>query len=237
MYFIILLILLIGLYFYSIENNKINFLEKKSVLTEDTDNFLKSLSVVDLFARKAKSLDTYLSKIKVIPFTDSEKERLIILSNQVDNLIIEKGILDPKLANIKWYFCKSTKSYENGLPHTRQWKDTTFIVLTEVSLKKDNSDLRKTLLHEKVHVYQKKFPEETEECISNLGFKKVGLRKGFHERLRANPDLNKFIYSKNGKLYYSLYKSNFPKGISDTYTTSEFEDPKEKIAYELEELI
>lgn len=237
MYFIIVLILLIGLYFYSRKKNKINFLEGKSVLTEDTDNFLKSLSVVDLYARKAKSLDIYLSKIKVIPFTDLEKERLIRLSNQVDDLILEKGILDPKLESIKWYFVKSNNTYENGLPHTRKWKDIVFIVLTKVSLKKDDNYLRKTLLHEKVHVYQKLYPVETELYIKNLGFKKAKLRKGFNERLRANPDLNQFIYTRDGKMYYSVYRSNFPKGISDTYTTSEFEAPHEQIAYTMEDLL
>lgn len=237
MYFIILLIVLIGLYFYLLENNKINFLEGKSVLTEDTDNFLKSLSNLDLKARKVQSLDSYINKIKVLPFTDNEKERLIRLSNQVDNLIIEKGIFDSKLASIKWYLLKGNNAYENGLPHTRKWKDIIFIVLSNKELDKDDNKLCQVLLHEKVHVYQKMYPKETELYIKNLGFKKVGLRKGFNKRLRANPDLNQFIYEKNGKLYYSVYKNDFPKKISDTYTTSEFEHPFEHMAYTMEELI
>jgi len=67
------------------------------------------------------------------------------------------------VAGIKWVFANTyanyskdvIKEYEQGLPHTRE----NIILLSKNVLKYDELDLTSTLIHEKIHIYQRYNPE------------------------------------------------------------------------------
>jgi len=239
---ILVLVLVFLVFFYS---SKVRFLFKKDHLINDTDNYLQKLSTYDLQARKVKSISEYISLIEVEPFSSFEKIRLIYLCNIVDwCLYFSSNTTNhfdtEKASKIKWNLIKVTPTYENGYPHTRNDNDMIFIVLSTNTLKHNNDNLLRILLHEKVHVYQKLYPQDTQLYISNAGFTKTNLRK-YYDKIRSNPDLDDYVYSKDNQLYLTTYKNIPPKSISDTITlpinNTSYEHPLEMMAYELENLI
>ena len=122
-------------------------------------------------------------------------------------------------------------------PHTRL--DT--IILNINQIKYYNfSKLKKTLLHEKVHVYQKKYTEDVDKYIKINNFKKVKKRNKF-DNIRANPDLDDYIYIDNeNNTYKGIYNLN-PNSLEDVtyypHNTQEYEHPFEKMAINLEKNI
>ena len=79
-----------------------------------------------------------------------------------------------------------------------------------------NSDIKnmKTLIHEQVHVYQKKYPNELNYYLKKNNFTKLKKRTKY-DNIRANPDLNNYIYKdSNNNTYKAVYNLN-PKSIED----------------------
>jgi hypothetical protein len=72
-----------------------------------------------------------------------------------------------------------------------------------------------TLLHEKMHVYQRLFPFETNKLYSELGFKPA-IKLESIPMSRNNPDINDFVYEKDNKIFVQLYNSKNPDNISDS---------------------
>jgi hypothetical protein len=63
--------------------------------------------------------------------------------------------IDPNvLANIPWVLAKINENYENGFPHTRL--GIIFLGKLDSMIK---TNLIQTLIHEKVHVYQRMYPK------------------------------------------------------------------------------
>jgi len=98
--------------------------------------------------------------------------------------------------------------YENGLPHTRG----NVIILNETNIL--SMDLISTLIHEKVHIYQKMYPQETDHFIKQMKFKKIDTRK-YDDMIRVNPDTNNSIYTINNRKMISSYNSSEPTCITD----------------------
>ena len=196
--------------------------------------------------RKVNSIEKYKQIIKVIPFTTIESERLKFLCNIVDHFLYYNNIeiigFDTiKASKLHWHLIKTNNLYENGLPHTRKIeKNIVLIVLPERILELSNYILMKTLLHEKIHVYQKIYEKDTKIFINNLHFSLVGNKDNFNEKIRSNPDTDSNIYKKNNKLYMTIYNDTL-KNVSDTTTypinNVKLEHPYEIMAYKLEDLL
>jgi len=119
--------------------------------------FFKRMTPADLWARKAVSakdyLDTYIAAF--VEFTPMEKNRLRKLIAQIQYA-----------PHIPWKFAKVATEIEKGYPHTLE----DVIILSDVSLAFDDRHLMETLIHEKVHVFQRKEPAKVANIIRNMVF-------------------------------------------------------------------
>jgi len=256
---IILIITLSYLYYYN--NNKkknmkndVYFMsddQTKVFLTYDTDKYVRNLTQYDLYARKVSNHNEYIEKIvkTVISFTQYEKDLLMrcvekadffFRNVKYDDLCYNNYIKGYEIANIKWIFANTHSvhdiknnieyEYEEGLPHTRE----NIIFLSKNVLNYIEEDLIKTLIHEKIHIYQRQNVLLFDKIINCMGFKQILLSN--NEFVRSNPDTNSNIYidNKTKKTMVCFYRSDKPSGINDVIMTNHsLEHPYEKIAYEI----
>jgi len=182
---------------------------------KDNDRYVRNMSELDLHARNVKTHVDYLNNIDdtTISFTDDEKELLIKCANNADKYLRNETFSELKygkylngndIAGIKWifantyanYFNDVIKEYEQGLPHTRE----NIILLSKNVLKYDELNLTNTLIHEKIHIYQRYNPEIFDKIIKDMGLKELD-RKSFKyaKYIRSNPDTNNklYYYAKN----------------------------------------
>ena len=252
---ILLIIFILVLLFYTkkyeaFENNldfsNIIFISKDElfqILKSNDDNYYNTFYENDLKTRNIKNIEEYTNFIKksTSDFNNYEKEKIIecikTINNIFKNIDLEwfNGIKANKLA---WKFgCVSGKLYENGLPHTRN----NIIIISKQDINNySQKKLTKTLLHEKIHVYQKIYPNDSEKYIRNNNF--IKFKKRIHsDNIRANPDLDTWIYKdKNDNLYKAVYNSNASTIEDITYfpiDNQSHEHPYEKMAIEMEKYL
>ena len=135
------------------------------------------------------------------------------------------------LEQLPWVFAKTSGSaYEDGLPHTRA--PHVIFVSSSTLLLRDKA-LAKTLLHEKIHVYQRLHPEKTAAAIVGAGYTKTRRLRRDVPLIRANPDLDEWIYMDPKKREMALvYNCDTPDSINDVAEGEEH--PYEAMAYEWE---
>jgi hypothetical protein len=226
-------------------NNDIIFLNDKelyNILVKDEDNYYKSFFKNDLYSRKINSIDEYnnLISLSVYNFTDSQKNKLIKCINHADiffDKIDVDFIFPEKINKIKWKLgCIKNKLYENGLPHTR--KEIIIINTNDIDNYSEKK-LIKTLIHEKIHLYQKKYIDDVNIYLEKNNFIKFKKREEY-DNIRANPDLDQWIYKDNKKNIYSAIYNNNPSSIEDIIyypkNNQSFEHPYEKMAIEIENM-
>jgi len=229
---------------YFSNNNKINiyFIDKNElidILKKDNDNYYKSFFQNDLNARKISSIEEYYDYIdnSISNFTIEEKEKILrcikIANEKIYNIKLDwfNGL---KANEIDWKIgCMSGKLYENGLPHTRN----DIILISKDYLKNNDTRIIKTLIHEKVHIYQKIYNDDTEKFIKYYNYT-IMKKKDINDNIRANPDLNNFIYKdKNNNVNKAVYNIN-PINIEDIVyypiNNQSYEHPYEKMAIDIE---
>ncbi len=227
------------------ENQKIKFLSKDEIydlFKEDKDNYFSSFTIHDWEVRNVYDKEQYLNKIKdsIKELTKEQKERLIKLTKKVDEELKKiklswfNGL---NASNINWKIGYTYgKNYEDGLPHTRN----DVVILGENTLKQTDKNLITTLVHEKVHLYQKFYPDDVEKYKEEKGYRRLR-RRDENDRIRANPDIDNYIYiDKNGKELKTVYNEK-AKGLEDTTTYpnehQSSEHPNEAMAIEIEKMI
>ena len=232
---------------YFDNQTNIYFLNKNdlsSILIKDEDNYYKTFFGYDLYARNIKSIDEYEDRIKdsVVNLSEKEKNKLIKCCNIVDEKLKEinfEGFDGLKASNIMWKIgAIKGKSYENGLPHTRKY--VIVLPIEKINLK-TTKQLCTLLCHEKVHVYQKKYKEDIDKYLKKNDITILKQREE-KDMVRANPDLDNYIYTNNNNIIYSAkYNSIKPSSIIDIeYNndgTQSSEHPFEKMAIDIEKLI
>jgi len=191
----------------------IEFLSKEKLLeliVNDPDKYYKTFFKLDLDVRNVDTISEYKEKIKesVCEFTKKQQYKIIKYILQIDQQLqkIKLDWFDGKKASlIPWKIgCIKGKLYEYGLPHTR---------CDVIIISKYQENLYETLLHEKVHIYQKKYKKEMKKYLSL--FTKIKKREE-KDRIRANPDIDQWIY----KNYKSVYVKN-PQTIQDVKRKNE----------------
>jgi hypothetical protein len=205
-------------------NNKYLTREETAIIIKnDSDNYIKSLSKYDLYARDVSNSDEYIYKIidECLTFTENQIIKL-------DNCsIIARQFFDNKYT---WKFALVDDVYEEGFPHTRM--DIIFLSPKIVNYTDDN--LIKILIHESIHIFQRYNKTKINNYLSDNGYT-VSRRRDSEPLIRANPDLDEYIYKdKNGVEMINKYKSSMPKGINDIIP-SKNEHPFETMAYEISE--
>jgi hypothetical protein len=222
-------------------DDSITFLSKnelENILISDNDNFYSRFFKTDFEVRKINNISEYTSKIKnsVTDFTENEKkyvsEIITSINDKFENVNLP-WLNGKKFNQIKWKLgLVSGYDYENGLCHTRN--DTIIIQRDKL-----NHNFYKTLIHEKVHVYQKMYPEDSEIFLKLNNFKKI--RKVTEsDMIRANMDIDEWIYAdQNGNEYKAVFNKN-PIDIQDvTFSpcnSQSCEHPLEKMAIDISRL-
>lgn len=217
----------------------------KDLFTYDADGYFASLTGADLYARKASSLQEYIERAcrATLAFDDNQTELLRSCCTCVDyNLGAPRVQSDPfissyidirALRNIPWILALTRGSeYEEGYPHTRG----NVIFLSTRVMNYPIDKLRETLLHEKIHVYQRLYRSQFRGLLGAHGYSVI-CNKSDVALARANPDTDKYVYSDpNGRNMVAIYNSERPEGINDVTfgpagEESDTEHPNELIAY------
>tara|TARA_Y100000389_G_scaffold25231_1_gene21911 strand:+ start:7981 stop:8817 length:837 start_codon:yes stop_codon:yes gene_type:complete len=222
------------------QEKKINFLTKEqnaTFLYNDTDNYIKNLTGIDLFARKVKNNNIYKNKC-INCATNFNQHQINIITQaciEADKYLSSYNYLlnGNDIAIIDWNIALTTNynnfEYEEGLPHTRE----NIIFLSNKLIPNTISNsLINTLIHEKIHIYQRYNYDILENIINKMGYTKTSFK---NIKQRSNPDLNNSIYiNKNNEKLSCLYKSDKPNGINDVTCLENnnlFEHPYELLAY------
>jgi len=218
--------------------------ETKQFILQDSDTYIYNLSQWDLIARKAASNDEYrtAAAASAINFSDSQKERFrraaaladaffrrLDLNTNANTSI--SSIDGNKIAEIPWIFAQTRgQKYEDGLPHTRS-----NVIFISSIINETEDHLVKTFIHEKIHVYERMYPEDMNVYLQNNGFIRSKRRYGI-PRIRANPDLDTWVYFNEitQKDMLALYSCDEPHNITDVILNDPaYEHPYELLAYKI----
>lgn len=211
---IIILCFIYNIYLNSYASNKWTAPTKAYVNNIiDESLYFQSLNNMDLIARGAVgSIPAYIAlyKSKLLTFSTAESK---ILNQLITNISMNYTNLYPKLNAIPWKLVKFN-GIENNFPHTLG----DIIFLPESFFELDMDKQLETLIHEKIHVYQRLYPLETSMFITKLGYEVWDTQKKYNN-IRTNPDTNHFIYihSRTGTVQAHVYNSDAPKSITDSH--------------------
>lgn len=254
---IIILVLLISYYLYLIYNKKKKKVEKFEIIVEyrdvtfydekdttefllrDSDNYVRNFTIYDLMARKVDSKDEYIKKISQCSknFSQEQKDIIKTACSQADDFLFNyNNILNGKeISKIPWVFCltyNNNYEYENGFPHTRE---NIIFIPDKIIPNTVTIDLVNTLIHEKIHIYQRYNKDIMDAILNNMGYE-MSIEN--NPKKRANPDLNNDTYfdRNKGVSLQCYYNSDRPNSITDVTCTDNnniYEHPYEFIAYKI----
>jgi hypothetical protein len=163
----------------------------------------------DLQVRKSNNKNEYFKKYLSGYQTFTMEQKKILLN--IVNIIEKKIYKYNNFKNIKWVFVKIDTNLENSYPHTIE----NVIVLSNNFFYNSTSSQINTIIHEKVHIYQRMYPEYINILYKNWGFNKVEDDIDIDYN-RNNPDI-KYYYSYNNNLLIQLYMNN-PIDLNDSNT-------------------
>ncbi len=198
--------------------------ETNDFLKKDSDGFLDSLSVWDCAARGAASKKKYgeIASQAGMSFASSEAAQVCAAARTADALLLhynDYGVDGRLAASLPWRIAKVSPSYENGLPHTRS--DIVFI--------SETPDVN-TLIHEKVHVYQRMYPDRIQRYLQSAGYERQRLRSA-DPLIQANPDVDAwtYVHPQTNKPMRAVHaQGKMPRKIPES---DGLEHPYEEIAY------
>jgi len=193
-------------------------------------DFFLRMSKPDLHARGLRDMhftsdykDFYFSNISEP--TPEQVSILRILCSQADGLIRDIGFT--ALLDIPWNFKMIPDDLENGYPHTLG--NTIYIpkrLLDSINTEK-SEEVVQTLIHERIHLFQRSRPNETEILVGLWGFVGSTYVDGLQ---RNNPDLNGINYIYQGSVILQKYNSPRPSSLMDSIVVAinkdvDFETP------------
>jgi len=241
--FLGILILLSFFLFRPKSDTNITFLSKldlADILVENTDGYYNQFNKNDLKIRNLKTVDEYTGIIRnsCCDAPPLLQDKIVTCITKINAFFQNKteswGIDFRRFLALPWnigFTCDSL--YEFGFPHTRQ-----NVIILNVSDSMFRSELRlcRLLIHEKVHVYQKTYPEEMKTYLQSQSF--LATKKDQNDTsIPANPDIDDLVYTKGNQSYFAKYETNNPTSFSDIQYSNgkaKYEHPYETMAYELE---
>ena len=214
--------------------------ETVNFFISDRDNYVKNMSSLDIKALKSSSKEDYLNKSisDSDDFTNSEKRILIKACGEADHFFRSfnkiPNINFKNIADIKWVLSKTEgKYYEGGYPHTRE--NIIFITPDVIN----HYEIVRILVHEKMHVFERLFPNEMRIWTDLEGYVPYKNFKDYPMR-RSNPDLDGIVYlDKNGNETLVQFTTTNPNSIDDKVTYPgnkdwKVEHPNETLAYRVD---
>lgn len=202
----ILFILFFYIYIHFFVNSSIQYITKKEGYhIIDETNYFKTFTENDFKIRNCNSEKhcKTIYKNNLHEFTAPEKKHLSKLIKKT-NIFLKPY---PSLSRIPWKFCKIKPSIENGFPHTHD----NVIFLSKYFFKREFIQKIETLIHEKIHLFQRLYIDKTDEMYKKFEFNKNNTNI---EKRRANPDLDEYNYDYKGNEFYYEYNNN-PTNIND----------------------
>lgn len=195
------------------------------------------MSELDMKSRNHKGdrnsyIDAYGKAMQ--PFSMEEKQHLRALVRKADQLLKPYKNIN----RVPWRFVKLCCIMEGGFPHTQLgyiFLEQSFFLTHHWS---DENQVT-TLIHEKLHVFQRLFPLETNILIQRIwGYRACALHNSKPDA-RNNPDVNGIIFCQNGEPSYMAYNNDNPTNLNDSEImgADKYEHPFERMAYELSEHI
>lgn len=196
------------------------------------ESYINSFSTYDLKARQCNSLDEY-KKIINTNIIHSKLNKIYDCINIAEKKLKACTLINYSLmSRIKWKFLFTTNLVENGYPFTCE--DIIYIPI-EILDNHTKFNMIKLLIHERIHIFQRYFPSETNKYILSLGYN-IYIKNNIVLR-RANPDIDNYIYKLGDKMTGAYYTSINPKNINDVIQYCKYEHPYEHMAYELSDLL
>lgn len=192
----------------------------------DIDYYIKGFNKTDFVLRNCSNYENckaMYSKDVRLP----TKIELNILESHA--LLVDSKLNNFQLLkNIKWNFLVFSE-IENGFPHTHY----NTILIPSNMIKRNSPTLASTLLHEKVHVFQRLYPNATHKLVlEHYNFKLIDVRDNYIN-LRRNPDINDIIYSSNDVPILSTYEDN---ATSLSHIKDYRDHPYEIMAYTIQDM-
>lgn len=204
--------------------------ETRKLLIEDADGYVTGMSYHDLSARGCKTHRQYLEKAAgaAFDFSELQKEKLEKAMQQAEVLLQATKHAIITYENLPWKFALVLPVYEEGLPHTR--RDTIFLYPQHLEMTEKR--LVELLVHEWVHLYQRKNLHKVQAGLMQEGYKVWRKRKGY-PRIRANPDVDEYIYvHPSGQVMLYVYNKDYPSSIQDIMAPNGLQEhPFEEMAY------
>ena len=164
-------------------------------------SYFRNLNDIDLHVRNAQSVENYKFVYidNILAFTAKDTILLRKIVHDINELTKNMSWYQ----NIPWKFCKVNQHIEDGYPHTLH----DVIVLSDAFFKRPFSDQVRILMHEKIHVYQRKNPLHCQTLYSKWGYKlytgevPLNIRKV----IRSNPDVEHIYIYNNTILVAQIY--------------------------------
>lgn len=204
---IIIVTYLIYLLFYT-KTTHIKYLTFNEFMTiTSSSEYFNNMNTYDLQVRKCNNKSEYLKTYQLGYRTFTMGQKIILLN--IVSIIENKINKYTNFKNIKWTFVKIDTNLESSFPHTI---DNVIILSNDFFNRSFNSQIN-TIIHEKVHIYQRIYPEYINILYTNWGFKKTDVTLNNN---RNNPDI-KYNYSYNNNLLIQLYNNN-PHELYDSNT-------------------
>lgn len=192
--------------------HKPRFVDHKTMSTIVNNSiYFQRMTPTDLIPRNASSPQAYakLYKASIIPFTDQQTRTLTQSIHELQTTYLRPF---SNLNRIPWKFARVTEDIESGYPHTLH----DVIILSDKFFTLSTKDQQKTLVHEKVHVYQRVHPLQTYKLIHDVwGFQVKDKIVNF-PLSRNNPDVNNFVYGKKQGRIIQLYTNQRPQTLADS---------------------
>jgi hypothetical protein len=188
----------------------------------DHDGYIKTLNKQDLRDRNCKTQSEYKLKYinNIIEFTLLQKESIKKYVHQASEFLrtVRSPFISNHIMKIPWVFARTTMLLETGHPHTRHG----VIFLPENSLDRPDINIVRTLVHEKIHVYQKMYRDRFVHSLLHNGYTIIG-RMSNTARM-SNPDADDRIYRHpSGRIMRWKRDGDLNDAL--------FEHPNELIAY------
>ena len=200
--------------------------------------YFGSMNRADLRARRQEDRNGYHDHYMAsfMDFDASQRKQLEKWTRAADALCRSHA----RLARIPWKFARQRSDVEEGLPHTLD----TVIVLSDPFFAQAVDRCVETLIHEKIHVYQRLYPLYTYKLFHDVWQYAIFDVQSKYEDARSNPDLNGIVYSKNKVGFYMKYRGDAAGGLNAAAvegvrgtTRERYEHPNERMAYEISGLL
>jgi hypothetical protein len=217
--------------------------ETRDLISSNADGYFERFTQNDLRARNVATLEQYISGFNCAEFTESNKDLIYDCVAEIETIIVKDPYVDwvdsDKFHAIPWKIgLVADDSYEYGLPHTRV---DTILINKRSLIKTDRKDFINTLIHEKLHVYQKLYPADFQKYLDHHGFVKYA-RYGSLRDVAANPDTDEYVYMKKsglekvvycGKYDFSTGKTGVKSIVHQPIDDPKYDHPRELAVYNL----